>query len=30
MRQLEAGKVPGFSGNSPFEGANDASENKGS
>jgi hypothetical protein len=30
MRQLEAGKVPGFPGNSPFEGANDASENKGS
>jgi hypothetical protein len=30
MRQLEAGKVPGFPGSSPFEGANDASENKGS
>jgi Anti-sigma factor NepR len=30
MRQLEAGKVPGFPGNPPYEGANDASENKGS
>jgi len=28
MHQLEAGKVPGFPGNSPYEGAKDASDNK--
>ena len=30
IRQLEAGKVPGFPGNPPYEGVKDASENKGS
>jgi Anti-sigma factor NepR len=28
MHQLEAGKVPGFPGNPPYEGARDASDNK--
>jgi len=30
IHQLEAGKVPGFPGNPAYEGAKDASENKGS
>jgi hypothetical protein len=30
IRQLEAGKVPGFPASPAFEGAKDASENKGS
>jgi hypothetical protein len=30
IHQLEAGKVPGFPGSSPYEGVKDASENKGS
>ncbi len=30
MRQLEAGKVPGLPGSAAYEGAKDASENKGS
>jgi len=30
IHQLEAGKVPGFPGSSPYEGLKDASENKGS
>ena len=28
VHQLEAGKVPGFPGNSPYEGMKDASDNK--
>jgi len=28
VHQLEAGKVPGFPGNSPYEGLKDASDNK--
>lgn len=30
MQKLEAGKVPGFAGSSPYEGVKDASDNKGS